>query len=253
MPKLDESGFSIMEVVIALGIGGIVMIGLSQAMIHADQNVTATNIRSELETTHFVALQQSRNIGFLSKQMGIVTATGTRANAQLDRCLANRKKSADACGSFADATPRPISTVMTAPTHLQGANITSLLTAQLGCGPTNCDRVHLRLATTLQAGTMTLSRATEAILPAALFTAFEQIDFACAQGGLLLTEVNLATRTGRCDTVLPTGSTCPASAPMRSFGNGMQCQSTVNATCGSGMSSIGLFSGSQSCTSVSLM
>lgn len=228
------------------------LLGLSQAMVHTFQNVTTTNVRTELETTHFVALQQSRNIEYLSRQLGFVDASGARTNTQLDRCLANRVRSAENCASLADSTPRDISTVATVPTHLSGMDISSRLTAQLDCTATQCKEVRLRLASTLQSGTMTLSRATEAVLPGALFTSFAQIDFACAQGGLLLTQVDLATRTGTCQSVLPVGSSCPSNTPLRSFGNAIQCQATVNAVCGSGMNSVGLFSGSQSCTSLSL-
>lgn len=260
-----SAGFSLAQVVIAMGVSSIVSFGIVHLSLKTQMEQTLATDRNELERIHYLAVQQAKNVATLTRQMGLVDAAGNRLNTALDRCLVGRPDSGQDCSGF-NAAEHVIYTTSIG-TPASGRTYDANTYMALTCTATACDNVSLRMTTELRkferrpaaAGPSPHSpttlhnneineRVSVATFPGKTFSPLEQIQFDCSTtASQVLTAVNLSVREGECTGFIG-ADRCAQTQPMGRFGQNVECQLTENFSCSDGLGAIGLFQGNSGCT-----
>lgn len=244
-PIRFQKGFSLVEVVIALGMAGIV--GLGAAFVMQQQVVQQKRVatKMDLNGAHAIALQKARNLEFISDQLGLATnlTNGKASNQQL--CLAGNSQ-ATGCSSLPATRVHSYSMINTS----TAGNAVSNITSKLVCVSNSCSKIEVLVDTALQTasspaggggssgqnsgqnsgqspgqtspvaqatGSMHDHLSTKLEFPALAFAPIEEIKMVCAGTSSMYAGVNLGARAGLCGQLLREATTCSQALDVAMF------------------------------------
>ena len=268
-----EYGFSLVEVMLALGMAGVV--GLGAAYVVQSQVVQQKSVESKMDlaAAHAVALQSARNLKFIGDNVVVQTpATPTSPeirNTALDRCLMAKPKATENCEGFSNIQGqrrKRLPNVM----HDGGrGEIVSNIEAERICNANGCPKITVHVVTqrmnraaastgTGGSGATEAERlATDVDLPGMSFVPVEQMDQACAAGSVLTGYDNL-TRQAICQPLTNApdmNCSNTTNGPLLGFGTNRACSNIRSRQCPTGglqggVSIIGQGSGTIECGTV---
>ncbi|RYZ71023.1 MAG: type II secretion system protein, partial [Proteobacteria bacterium] len=280
----NSSGFSLIEILMAMGMAGVV--GLGAAYVVQSQVLTQRDVtsRMDLSAAHSLALQKARNLQFVSDHVVLAaipnrTVAGADTAAvdasriedsasaatpapvpeirdpRLDRCLAGKPKSLDACGQL----DRPKIDLPSVVRDDPNGPIKSELFATRTCGALGCSKITVTVTTRrmmnknaqgasftasgYESGDMKEAGKLESMVefPGLAFLTNEQMDFNCATGATL-TGLSMGDRVGTCSPAVSAAlMTCSGgNGAMLGFGLTQACTQLRSNACVGAISQAGV-------------
>jgi hypothetical protein len=253
--KLNNKGFSLMEVVAASGVISIISISTAMLITQSQSVANYGEFVQSLDQRHNISIQKIKNVQNLAQKIGIDGLITT------DTCY---KKGSSNAVSDCDTNPAHKGTAspqaMPALYAGEGAseyNGTSAdglmaytMTYEILCVPTACREIRIRVTTRPSAsaesrGLFAKTRQTDIVIPTTFLADKSQMRFACG-GTQLITQIDYDRQDTVCTAYVGPNS-CGTTPLNASGGATANCKAIPTPTCTKGVRVTGFFGAQASC------
>ena len=246
----SSRGFSLVEMVVAVGVGATLFGASSVVFLRSVSNMQTVNQQSDVDTLYLLSVQQLRNIAQLKTMIPVT------ANSPLDQCLSGKGpgcanfggevafQNPDVSGVFGVHGRCPGGAIQ------PGCDMRVSSSYQWQCAGAACTSLKISVSVapfevTGQPSRKIAARAGSFLIPVPAFTSKSSIKMTCASSGRLpLAGFNYGDFTDTC-AIIPTDRPC--GGPAMLYGQVLVCQPSQDSSCGGGYSGLALYSGQVSC------
>lgn len=175
--KQRQSGFSLMEIVVALGIGSVLVLFSGNLLVSSKMQEQKASITSEVDRIHLINLQRSRNSRFLAEKNLIFAGlnTGQKKNAEL--CMTG-KIPAGGCAGYNQGENAATVFIDETPSQY----FRSTISARRICDSRGCHKIEIEVKTSDSNPDDKydiFERKSVGYLPAFSFTSSSDMDVTC--------------------------------------------------------------------------
>lgn len=244
-PTQKHNGFSLVGLLAGVGVLSVVVIGSGYLLSTAKQTEIRSDLQSELDRSHLLAVQQTRSIAYLKKHLALFPNPSQNAgnapqNTSLLNCLARQGTQCQQYGTNTDSQFRELTSASTTTPCAAGhCAVYSSLSYRGICTATSCSSIDVRFSSQYTGDQYAMKPRVNLIrLASSLLAGKGNVAFTCTSQRALAS-IDTENLEAVCQPASPTS--CPANAPVQGVG---ACVTPVAQNCAIGVKTIGLNSGS---------